>query len=726
MKPESQHISHRVTPPEHAAGGRPTSHNLVPGEEYFNRDTSWLEFNARVLAQAADTSHSLLERVRFLAIFASNLDEFFMKRVGLLIQLDAARVEKHGLDNRRPDQVLREIRRMVEQMHRELAACWKHDLLPALHAHGITIEKYGHLTKNEKQRLDSWFNSEVFPILTPLAVDPGHRFPFISNMSESLGVLLHAPGSVEMQFARLKVPDMLPRLVRIDDEHSHRGGRETFRFVMIEQIIQNNLDDVFPGMTISEVMPFRVTRNAAVELEEEGDDIIESVENELNLRRFAQVVRLETPASASGQMVELLQDELGLQDRDVYSRPGPLVYSDLFQIADLPLPDLKFEPYRAVVPKRIADEDGDVFAAIRKGNILVHHPYESFSASAERMVTQAARDPDVLAIKQTLYRTSPDSPFVQALIRAAEQGKQVACLVEVRARFDESRNVRFARQLEKHGVHVAYGVVGLKTHCKCTMIVRREGGQLRTYAHIGTGNYNSRTSAIYTDLGLLTCDPEITQDVSHLFNLLTGRSMKREYARLLVAPYAMRDRFLSLIDDEIVHASAGKPARIVAKMNALEDSLIMDRLYKASNAGVRIDLFVRGFCCLRPGVKGLSENIRVRSIVGRYLEHSRIYHFGAGQTDPAMGVWYISSADWMYRNLSNRVEAAVRIKSERLCARMNRIVDVLDRDRANAWELMPDGGYKRLTPDPGAGEGDTARLGTFNALMADARITGSM
>ncbi|MCB9859794.1 MAG: polyphosphate kinase 1 [Phycisphaeraceae bacterium] len=699
---------------------------LAPGEEYFNRDTSWLEFNRRVLAQATDTSQPLLERVKFLAIFASNLDEFFMKRVGLLIQLDAARVEKHGLDNRRPDQVLREIRRMVEQMQRELASCWKNDLKPSLVEYGIAIEKYENLSKEEKKRLDDWFNSEVFPILTPLAVDPGHRFPFISNMSESLGILLQAPGSTEKQFARLKVPDVLPRLVRIEGQHGQRPGQETFRFVMIEQVIQNNLDDVFPGMTICDVMPFRVTRNAAVELEEEGEDIIESVETELNLRRFAQVVRLETPANASSEMVELLQDELSLQDRDVYSRPGPLEYGDLFEIADLPLPDLKYEPYRAVVPKRIGDEDNDVFAAIRKGNILVHHPYESFGASVERMITQAARDPDVLAIKQTLYRTSPDSPFIQALIRAAEQGKQVACLVEVRARFDESRNVRFARQLEKHGVHVAYGVVGLKTHCKCAMVVRREGGQLRTYAHVGTGNYNSRTSTLYTDLGLLTCDPEITQDVSHLFNLLTGRSMKRDYNRLLVAPYAMRDKFLSLIDAEIEHAKAGRRARIVAKMNALEDSLIMERLYQASSAGVKIDLFVRGFCCLRPGVKGLSENIRVRSIVGRYLEHSRIYHFSAGQTDPAMGVWYIASADWMYRNLSNRVEAAVPVRKERLCARLNRIIDVLDRDRACAWELNPDGSYTKLTPDPNATDGDTARMGTFNALMADARITGAM
>jgi polyphosphate kinase len=707
-----------------------------PEQRLVNRDLSWLEFNCRVLAQATDPRTPLLTRVKFLGIFSSNLDEFFMKRVGYLKrQLDAgiAAVSPEGLT---PRPLLFAIRSVATDLMTEQAACLERDILPRLAEQGVHILRYSELSPDERRAVDQWHQVNVFPILTPLAVDPGHRFPFISNLSENIGVMVSQPGEPDRHFARVKIPDVLPRLIRITNNAATVGPiaganilppspEAPLRVISLDEVIRNNLDDLFPGMQIHQVMSFRVTRNAAIDIaEDESDDMLKSVEKELRLRRFAQAVRLEIPPGSPTTVLRFVLEALRLDNEDVYERAGPLDYADLFAIAELDLPALKERPWPAVPPPRLSptavDTDADVFAAIRERDILLHHPYESFNASVERFIAAAARDPDVLAIKQTIYRTSPDSPFVASLVRAAEDGKQVACLVELRARFDEHKNVRFARMLEKAGVHVAYGVVGFKTHCKTSLVVRRESGGLRAYAHLGTGNYNPSTAQLYTDLGLLTCDRRITDDVVNLFNYLTGRSMKRDYDQLLIAPFTMRDAFTKLIDRETENARAGKPARIVAKMNALEDRKITEKLYEASQAGVQITLIVRGFCCLRPGIPGLSDNIRVISIVGRFLEHSRLFHFAAGKTDPIDGEWYISSADWMYRNLSTRVEAAVPVKDRSARQRLARIVDIMLVDQRCAWDLNPDGTYTRRFPDESAAPDSPAALGTHQALMREA------
>lgn len=683
---------------------------------YFNRDLSWLEFNRRVLAQAGDDSFPLLERVKFLAIFASNLDEFFMKRVGLLKRFIESGVETPSPDGRRPTQTLAEIRQVVRSLQTEQARIWREVVLPELEEAGIRILTYADLTDEERRWCDRWHRDNAFPILTPLAVDPGHKFPFISNLSESLGVLVGPADTSERHFARVKIPDVLPRLVALE------GTPDQTRLLPLDEVIRHNLDDLFPGLAVHDVTPFRLTRNASVKAsDDEADNLYEHVEAELHRRRFAEAVRLEVPEESSRQIIRLLLDELNLEPDDVYDRPGPLEYQDLFEIANLERPDLKLSHYKPVVPAILADDDADIFALIRERDILLHHPYESFNASVERFVSAAARDPDVLAIKQTIYRSSRDSPFVASLIRAAEQGKQVACLVELRARFDEQKNLRFARQLEKHGVHVAYGVVGLKTHCKCSLVVRREKQRLRCYAHLGTGNYNPATAQLYTDLGLLTCNPRITDDVVSLFNLLTGRSAQTQYNELLVAPTTMRNRFNELIDREIEHARAGRPCGIFAKCNALEDINLNERLYEASQAGVPIDLVIRGFCCLRPGVRGMSENIRVWSIVGRFLEHSRVFQFANGHEDPADGDWFMGSADWMYRNLNHRVEAIVPVYDRGARERLAALRDILTRDHKRAWDLQPDGSYSIRTPPPGAEEESPEASGSFRALMHLAR-----
>lgn len=688
----------------------------IAGARYLNRDTSWLEFNRRVLAQADDESFPLLERVKFLAIFSSNLDEFIMKRIGLLKRYVLSGVETPSPDGRRPVQTLRDLRKMVQELQNEQARIWHERAMPALTEAGIRVLTYAELTGSERTRVDRWFRDNVFPVLTPLAVDTGHKFPFISNLSENLGVLVGPPGSRDHLFARIKVPDVLARFVVVEKSDDRA------RLLPLDELIRNNLDDLFPGMEIRAVMPFRITRNASIETrDEESENLYEHVEAELQLRRFANAVRIEVPEGYSEQILQFVLDELDLEREDVYSRSGPLEYADLFEIASLERPDLKLSPYKPIVPAALADDSADIFAIIRERDILLHHPYESFRASVERFVAAAARDPDVLAIKQTIYRTTRDSPFVASLIRAAEEGKQVACLVELRARFDEQKNLRFARQLEKHGVHVAYGVVGLKTHCKCSLVVRRESQGLRCYAHVGTGNYNPDTAQLYTDLGLLTCDPEITEDVVALFNLLTGRSQQSKYNRLLVAPTTMRRRFGKLIDREIANAKAGKPARIFAKFNSFEDIKFTEHLYKASQAGVQVELNVRGFCCLRPGVPGLSENIRVWSVVGRFLEHSRVFHFANGHEDAAQGDWYIGSGDWMYRNLNARVEAACPVEDADARRRLAALRDIIVRDHRRAWDLNSDGTYTLRTP-PADAQPDTPEAdGSFKALMHLAR-----
>lgn len=716
-------------------------------QRFLNRDLSWLEFNRRVLAQALDGRSPLLTRVRFLSIFSSNLDEFFMKRVGYLRRQAELGSGAMGPDGLSPQQVLFGVRTMVLGLLREQAECFEQDILPKLAASHVHLVRHAELSADERRAVDRWFHAAVFPVLTPLAVDPGHRFPFISNLSENIGVMVSPPGSSERSFARVKIPDVLPRMIAISSVMGTGTGTAAgagdvrfqgvpsattpARFISLEEVIRNNLESLFPGMQVHDVLAFRVTRNAAVEVEEDADqDVLQSVENELRMRRFARAVRIEVGLRCESPVLELVASALRLDPSDIYEHGGPLEYGDLAAIADLDLPELREERWVPVVPPRLSGDvcetDADVFRAIRERDILLHHPYESFKDSVERFIAAAARDPDVLAIKQTIYRTSPDSPFIASLIRAAEEGKQVAVLVELRARFDESKNVRFARQLERAGVHVAYGVVGYKTHCKTSLVVRRETDEqgrsvLRSYAHVGTGNYNPSTAQLYTDLGLLTADPAITDDVANLFNFLTGRSLKKDYQQLLVAPFVMRERYNALIDREIEIAKKGPPgvARIIAKMNQMEDKKIAEKLYEASRAGVQVTLIVRGFCCLRPSVAGLSENIRVLSVVGRYLEHSRIFHFSGGHADPLAGEWYISSADWMYRNLSARVEAAVPIREAGAKRRLARIIEVMLADGRNAWELRPDGRYVPREPAPGSDRESPAVVGTFRALRRE-------
>ncbi len=711
-------------------------------DEFINRDLSWLAFNERVLAQAGDTRVPLLERVKFLAIFSTNLDEFFMKRVGLLKLRIAGRggAEKTTHEGITLGRLRQEIRRRVVDLQTRQAECWIDELLPALSDAGIHIRGYTELDENRRAEIDRWFNNNVFPILTPLAVDPSHRFPFISNLSENFGLLISGPGSSRRTFARVKIPGVVPRFVPVES-----GDEDAHEFLALDDLIAHNLARLFPGLEIADVTAFRVTRSAALDEEDEdADDLMEQVEDELRKRRFANAVRIEAHPEASDEVLKIVTGQLGLDEHDVYRRRGPLEYADLLHIASLPRPDLRETPWRPVIPKALRNlapiEDGrprtetprgdaegpseTIFERIRQRDILVHHPYESFEHSVERFISEAADDPDVLAIKQTIYRTSPDSPFVRSLIRAAENGKNVACLVELRARFDEQRNVTFARQLEHAGVHVAYGVLGLKTHCKCSLVVRREqsdtGPGIRAYAHIGTGNYHPRTAQLYTDLGLLTADPTLTSDIVKIFNTLTGHAADQHYEKLIVAPGLMRHAFEDAIDREIENAKAGRPARIFAKMNQLEDRAITRRLYEAGNAGVEVRLVVRGFCCLRPGVEGLSENIRVRSVIGRFLEHSRIYHFAAGRDDPLEGFFAIGSADWMYRNLNTRVEAVAPVEDEIARRRLWTVLDTLWRDRFNAWELNPDGSWTRLQPDPDAEPDTPESSGTFASLMADA------
>lgn len=702
----------------------------------FNRDLSWLEFNRRVLAQAADERTPLLERVKFLAIFTSNLDEFFMKRVGLIKRQIRAGVEAPWSSGYTPRQLLVAIRDAVNELQAEQARIYADLVGPALVKHDIQVVNYKALTLREQRWADEYFETCVFSALTPLAVDPGHRFPFISNLSDNLALLLRVPGGgaprlaqaveddgdeVAPSFARLKIPQTLKRLVPLPA----KSGKMSERFVPLPDIIRHNLTRLFPGTQIIEQVHFRVTRSAGIQRDElEAATLIESVEQDLKQRKFARAVRLEIEQDASPLLLRTLMDKLSLDSQDVYERSGPMDYLALYDIADLERPDLKEKKWRAASPPRLrlppSAKPANFFQIIRKQDVLVHHPYESFTDSVERFIALAASDPDVVTIKQTLYRTSPDSPFIESMIRAAEAGKQVACLVELRARFDEDRNVNFARKLEKAGVHVAYGVLGYKTHCKTALVVRKERQGLRCYAHIGTGNYHPKTANLYTDVGLFTCDPIITADLVNLFNYLTGISATQSYAQLLVAPSNMRRRFVEMIDRETAFARRGRPARIIAKLNSLEDTEIVERLYAASQAGVRVTLIVRGFCCLRPGVAGLSENIKVISVVGRFLEHSRIFHFAAGQEDPLDGDWYLGSADWMYRNLNTRVECAVPVKHFEARQKLLRILEVSIADHRHAWDLTPDGSYTQRQPDPKADAGSPHVLGTFATLMNEA------
>jgi polyphosphate kinase len=660
--------------------------------QQLSRELSWIEFNARVLYEARDERNPLLERVKFLAIFARNLDEFFQVRVTFLRrQARAGRITALP-GTRTPVEQLADVRTRVLQLMAEQSSIYR-DLRHALAREGIEIVDYRKV-QADHAALRERFLAEIYPVLTPLAVDPGHPFPYISSLTLSVAVGLRDPETGERRFARVKVPAVLPRLIelpRTDDQPASQH-----RFVLLDQVIEANLDVLFMGMEVIEHHLFRVTRDADLAFEDEdAGDLLVAVEEELRRRRFGEPVRLEVERSMPGETREILRRGLDVSGDETYEVKGTLDLSSLWQLVELDRPDLKPEPWVPTIPPRLRppddDEPVDMFAAIRASDLLVNHPYESFSASVERLVEQATDDPDVLTIKQTLYRTSGDSPVVHHLIRAAEQGKQVVVLVELKARFDEEANIVWARKLERAGAHVVYGLVGLKTHCKTLLIVRREGSLLRRYVHVGTGNYNARTARTYVDLGLFTCRPEIGEDVTDLFNVLTGLSRQRTFRRLFVAPAGLREAFLRLVDREIEHAQAGRSARIVLKMNALVDRACIEALYRASGAGVEIDLIIRGACTLIPGVRGLSPTTRVRSIVGEFLEHARIWRFENGG-EPE---WYIGSGDLMDRNLDRRVEAFVPVDDRTAQAQLDDIIDTQLADDRRSWVLSEEGLWRR-------------------------------
>lgn len=663
----------------------------------FNREASWLEFNHRVLEEALDQSQPLLERVKFMSIFSSNLDEFFMIRVsGLKEQIDEG-VTDLSLDGLTPSAQLKLINERLRPMLAQQVRCFTEDLLPALSSRAVVITSYRALSDRERRTLSTYFMENVFPVLTPQAVDPSHPFPYISNLSLNLGVMIEpivdgddTASDVPPRFARVKVPPLVPRLVPV-------GEGQSTEFIFLEELIAANIDVLFPGMRASELHPFRVTRDADIEIrEDEANDLLHAIERELRKRRFGTAVRLEVAASMPGEMVRYLASSLRLNADDVYTIDGPLNMPDLMALYKLDQPALKDKPLvPAVVPAFRTEES--IFDVIKRHDVLIHHPYNSFSSVVD-FINAAANDPDVMAIKMTLYRTGPDSPVVKALMEACEKGKQVAVLVELKARFDEESNIEWARRLERVGVHVVYGLIGLKTHCKLALVVRREGDSLRRYVHVGTGNYNPTTARIYTDLGLFTADEHFGADATELFNYLTGYSRQVEYRRFLVAPVNLRERVTALIEREIEHHQNGRPARIIAKINSLTDTKIVRTLYEASQAGVPIELLVRGVCALRPGVPGLSDTISVTSIVGRFLEHSRIFYFLNGGEEDV----YIGSADWMQRNLDRRVELLAPIEDPRLRRHLKEeVLDVCLRDNVKARRLLPDGSYERVLVSEG-------------------------
>ena len=667
-----------------------SSDHTIP--RYLNRELSWLDFNARVLAQAEDPAVPLLERLKFCAIYASNLDEFFQVRVAGLKEQVAAGLSKAAPDGMSPLTQLGAIRDVVVAQAGRLERVHNDELLPALAAEGIQILTVDQLDDDERKMVTAEFENRVFPVLTPLAVDQSHPFPYISNLSLSLAVLIDDPAVGGRRFARLKVPPSIPRFVAVGPA----------RFVPVEQVITDHVALLFPGLEVAGAWSFRITRNADFTLDDEGDaeDLLEAIELELRRRRFGRAIRLEIDASMPAEAQELLQRELDLDADDLYPYEGLLDLTGYWQLMDLDRSDLKYPMVAPVHPRRLRDiEDShDFFNRIHRADIMLHHPYDSFSASVTEFIRQASIDPGVLAIKLTLYRTSGDSPIIGALIGAAERGKQVAALVELKARFDEEANITWARRLEDAGVHVVYGLPGLKTHTKTALVVRDEADGIRRYSHIGTGNYNPSTARLYEDLGVLTADPTVGDDLSQLFNFLTGYGRPIDYERLLVAPYSLRSSVEALIDAEI---AAGEHGRIIMKMNSLVDAPLIDRLYEASRAGVAIDLLVRGVCCLRAGVPGLSERIRVRSLIGRYLEHSRIFYFANGG-GPAEPRYYIGSADLMPRNLDRRVEVVLRIDAEADQERLQEVLDVELADTALAWALGPDDHYHRLGGDVSA------------------------
>ena len=661
-------------------------------ERFLDRELSWLRFNQRVLELAEDPTIPLLERVRFLAIFTSNLDEFFMVRVAGLKRRIAAGVAVRAASGLMPREVLEQILTVTGELSQRQAQLFNDEIVPALSGEGIELVRWADLDRNEQKQCKRMFKERIFPVLTPLAVDPAHPFPYISGLSLNLAVLIRNPKSDKQHFARVKVPPIFSRFVPLGDQ----------RFVPLEDVIAEHLNRLFPGMEIQQVHSFRVTRNEDLEVEEDdAENLLAALEKELLRRRFGPPVRLEVEESIDPAVLELLVGELGVSEDEVYRLPGPLDLRGLHSIADLSREELKYPAFLPSTHHRLAEVESaapvDVFKAARRNDVLLHHPYDSFSTSVQRFIEQAAADPHVLAIKQTLYRTSGDSPIIDALIDAAEAGKQVLVIVEIKARFDEQANIRWARKLEQAGCHVVYGVVGLKTHCKLAMVVRDEGdashghGGIRRYAHIGTGNYNPKTSRMYEDLGLITTDERVTEDVAHLFNNLSGWSRNASYAELLVAPDSVRSGLVEQVHAEIAHHKAGRPARIRLKANSVVDEALIDSLYLASREGVPVELLVRGICALRPGVPGLSDNITVRSVLGRFLEHSRIFWFENGGDPQA----WIGSADMMHRNLDRRVEVLVRLPDADSVAEVGELLDLAFADDTMAWLLDAEGDWKR-------------------------------
>jgi polyphosphate kinase len=670
-----------------------TNPEALPDDRYFNRELSWQDFNARVLALAEDHSQPLLERAKFLAIFASNLDEFYMVRVAGLKRRDETGLSVRSADGLTPREQLAYIAKRNQDLVERQTRAFEYHLRPELDAEGITIVGWSALDEADQERLSRYFSDQIFPVLTPLAVDPAHPFPYISGLSLNLAVTVRDPDAGTERFARVKVPNNVPRLIRIEQQRESRKAT----FLPLEELIAAHLGALFSGMEVIEHHVFRVTRNADFEVEEDRDeDLLQALERELAQRRFGPPVRLEVAQDMSEHMLELLLRELEVDPNDVVEVKGLLDLTCLHQLYSVDRKELKDPPFVPATHPAFAERETpkSVFATLREQDVLVHHPYDSFSTSVQRFIEQAAADSKVLAIKQTLYRTSGDSPIVDALIDAAEAGKQVVALVEIKARFDEQANITWARTLERAGVHVVYGLVGLKTHCKVAMVVRQEGATIRRYCHIGTGNYNPKTARLYEDMGLLTADPAIGADVTDLFNVLTGYSRQDSYRNILTSPHGIRRGILEMIAEETERARAGEEAGIRIKCNSLVDEQIIDALYHASRAGVRVEIVVRGICSLKPGVEGLSENISVRSILGRFLEHSRVFHFRSGES------YWIGSADMMHRNLDRRIEALVRVKDPRLSAQVDDMLNSALDPRTRCWVLHSTGEW---VPSPAQG-----------------------
>ncbi|MGO3147966.1 MAG: RNA degradosome polyphosphate kinase [Leucobacter sp.] len=665
---------------------------MLPPDRYIDRELSWLAFNQRVLELAEDETIPLLERANFLAIFASNLDEFFMVRVAGLKRRIITGLAIPTNVGRAPTDVLEEINRVAYELQQRHARCFADQIKPQLSDVGVHIVEWDSLDDADREVLTNYYQHHIYPVLMPLAVDPAHPFPYISGRALNLSIRVHNPRSDKVEFARLKVPQMIPRYVRVD----RRETDDNVRFIPLEVLIANQLDGLFPGMEVMDHHVFRVTRNEDVEIEEdETENLIQALEKELLRRRFGPPIRLEISDDMDEATLELLVREFDIDKEQVYTLPAPLDLSGLFALSKVRRPDLRYQPHIPVTHPMFRtnspSERPDTFTAIARREVLVHHPYESFATSVQAFIEQAATDPDVLAIKQTLYRTSGDSPIVASLIKAAEAGKQVLALVEVKARFDEEANITWARKLEQAGVHVVYGIVGLKTHCKLVQVIRDEGGKLTHYCHIGTGNYNPKTSRVYEDFGLFTTSPEIGRDVTKLFNVLSGYAIETDYDRLLVAPLQLRSGLLERIEREAEHARNGKPSKIRLKANSMVDEDIIDALYRAGQAGVPIEIWVRGICSIRAEVPGLSENIRVRSVLGRYLEHSRIYAF-ENDGNPEV---YIGSADLMHRNLDRRIEVLVGLVEREHIARIDKFFEFAFSDDVSSWRMLPDGSWHR-------------------------------